>query len=248
MKVLALIPARYASSRLPGKPLVEIVGKSMIRHVYERVSRATGVDNVVVATDDQRIHSHVVEFGGLAVMTSSDHISGTDRIAEAAASFNDAEIVVNIQGDEPMIDPTIIEALVQSLKDSHYGCSTPVTRIREMRDLFDTNVVKVALRRDRTPLYFSRSPIPCLRDREPEEWLATCPFYRHIGIYAYRREALDQFVTSPPSAIEVCEQLEQLRMLELGIPICCVETEYEGHSVDTPEDVMRVERLLSTEP
>jgi 3-deoxy-manno-octulosonate cytidylyltransferase (CMP-KDO synthetase) len=219
----------------------------MIRRVYEQVSRSTGIDRVVVATDDLRIRDHVVEFGGVAVMTADTHISGTDRIAEAAESFPDAEIIVNVQGDEPMIDPAIVDALVESLHDSRYGCSTPITRIRDSRDLSDTNVVKVALRHDRTPLYFSRSPIPCLRDREPEEWLDIFPFYRHIGIYAYRRDALDRFVAAPPAAIEVCEQLEQLRMLELGIPIYCVETGYEGHAVDTPEDVMRVERLLSAE-
>jgi 3-deoxy-manno-octulosonate cytidylyltransferase (CMP-KDO synthetase) len=244
MKVLALIPARYASNRLPGKPLVDIAGKPMIQHVYERVRTSAAIDRVVVATDDQRIYDHVVGFGGEAVMTSTDHISGTDRIAAAAEELGDGDIIVNVQGDEPMIDPAILDTLLHGLKEVECDCATPITRITTVRELFDTNVVKVALRKDFSPLYFSRSPIPWIRDRQPEEWLALHTFYRHIGIYAYRRDALKKFVAATPSPLELVEQLEQLRMLDLGMSMLCVGAEYAGVAVDTPEDVMHVEALM----
>jgi 3-deoxy-manno-octulosonate cytidylyltransferase (CMP-KDO synthetase) len=244
--VLALIPARYASSRLPGKPLVEIAGKPMIQHVYERVSRATRVDRVVVATDDERIREAVAGFGGDVVMTSTDHISGTDRIAAAARTLPPARIIINIQGDEPLIDPAVIDTLAEALESTDCECATPIGRITSGRDLFDTNVVKVVVRRDYTPLYFSRSPIPCYRDLQPEEWVTAHPYYRHIGIYAYRPDALEKFVAASPAALEVCEQLEQLRMLDLGMGFFCVETDYTGHAVDTPEDVMKVERIMES--
>jgi 3-deoxy-manno-octulosonate cytidylyltransferase (CMP-KDO synthetase) len=243
--VLALIPARYASSRLPGKPLVEIAGKAMIQHVYERVSKAERIDRVMVATDDERIHSYVLSFGGEALMTSSQHISGTDRIAAAARELGSAGIIVNVQGDEPMIEPRILDMLVRALEDTDCDCATPVARITAGRELFDTNVVKVVLRRDFSPLYFSRSPVPCVRDQQPENWVDAHPFYRHVGVYAYRQSALEKFVAAPPSSLETAEQLEQLRMLDLGMSILCVETEYIAHSVDTPEDVMRVEALMT---
>jgi len=242
--VLALIPARYASTRLPGKPLVEIDGKPMIQHVYERVCRAERADRVVVATDDERIRAVVAGFGGEAVMTSSEHGSGTDRIAAAARTLEPARFIINIQGDEPMIDPAVIDTLAEALESTDCECATPIGRITSGRDLFDTNVVKVVVRKDYTPLYFSRSPIPCHRDLEPEEWSSAHPYYRHIGIYAYRPDALEKFVTAAPSPLEICEQLEQLRMLDLGMSLFCVETDYTGHAVDTPEDVMTVEKLI----
>lgn len=244
MKAVAIIPARYASSRLPGKPLVEIAGKAMIQHVYERVARAKSIGRTIVATDDERIREYVSSFGEVA-MTSPDHPSGTDRVAAVARTIDDADIIVNVQGDEPMMDPDMIDMLVQALRATDAECATPVARIETTRELFDTNVVKVVLRKDFTPLYFSRSPIPCIRDHEPEEWLAHTTFYRHIGIYAYRRHSLEKFVSASSSPLERCEQLEQLRMLDLDMPILCVETEYRGQAVDTPEDVMKVERLLS---
>lgn len=240
-----MIPARYASSRLPGKPLVEIAGKPMIQHVYERVQSARSIDRVIVATDDERIRDFVRDFGGEVAMTSSDHPSGADRIAEVARSLGDVSVVVNVQGDEPMIDPSILELLVEAISSTDCDCATPVTPITAMRELFDTNIVKVVMRRDFAPLYFSRSPIPCVRDRPAEEWLSSHHFYRHVGVYAYRPAALERFVTSPASALERCEQLEQLRMLDLGMSMLCVETAYDGIAVDTPEDVMRVEALLT---
>jgi 3-deoxy-manno-octulosonate cytidylyltransferase (CMP-KDO synthetase) len=245
MNVLALIPARYASSRLPGKPLVEIAGKAMIQHVYERVKSARRVDRVAVATDDARIFEFVTELDGHAIMTSADHRSGSDRIAAAARELGGADIIINVQGDEPLIDPDVIDTLVEALEATDCECATPVRRITSSRDLFDTNVVKVVLREDFSPLYFSRSPIPCVRDREPEEWVDAHAFYGHVGIYAYRPDALERFVGAAPTPLEVCEQLEQLRMLDLGISILCVETDYTAPSVDTPEDVMKIERLIA---
>lgn len=242
--VLALIPARFASTRLPGKPLVEIAGKAMIQHVYERTRQSRRADRVVVATDDQRIYDRVLDFGGEAVMTSADHTTGTDRIAAAARELGGADIIINIQGDEPLIDPEMIDTLVEALEATDCDCATPVGRISTARDLFDTNVVKVVLRKDYVPLYFSRSPIPCCRDCQPEDWLSVHTYYRHIGIYAYRGAALEKFVGASPTPLEACEQLEQLRMLDLGMNLFCVETEYVGHAVDTPEDVMKVEHAM----
>ena len=177
-------------------------------------------------------------------MTSTNHISGTDRIAAAADALGEGDIIVNVQGDEPMIDPAILDTLLLGLKNVGCDCATPITPITTVRELFDTNVVKVALRHDFSPLYFSRSPIPWIRDRQPEEWLALHTFYRHIGIYAYRRQALKKFVAATPSPLELVEQLEQLRMLDLGMSMLCVETHYTGVAVDTPEDVMHVETLM----
>lgn len=250
-RTLAIIPARFAASRLPGKPLIEIAGKAMIEHVYARTAASDRVDRVVVATDHEEIVACVHSFGGEAVLTSADHASGTDRVAEALASLStaeeisDADVVLNVQGDEPMFDPQITAALVEALERTSADCATPITRINETRDLFEPNVVKAVLRQDFSPLYFSRQPIPHVRDREPEEWLDCGPFYRHIGVYAYRYAALRAFVEASPSAIEQCEALEQLRMLDLGMRMICVEVDYSGIGVDTAEDVMRVERLLS---
>jgi 3-deoxy-manno-octulosonate cytidylyltransferase (CMP-KDO synthetase) len=244
--VLALIPARYASSRLPGKPLVEIAGKPMIQHVYERVASASKVSRTVVATDDDRIFSTITGFGGEAIMTSSAHISGTDRITAAARELGDHSVILNVQGDEPMVDPMMLDMLVGALDQTDAECATPVARITEARELLDPNVVKVVLRHDFSPLYFSRSPIPFVRDRAPEEWPDCGLYYRHVGVYAYRRSGLERFVGAMPSPLEICEQLEQLRMLDLGMKIICVEVEYNGHAVDTPEDVMRVESLMES--
>src|SRR5688500_11821292 len=163
MQRVALIPARYASSRLPGKPLVEIAGKAMIQHVYERVQSARGIDRVIVATDDERIYDFVSAFGGEVVMTSADHRSGTDRIAAVARTLTAVGTVVNVQGDEPMIDPSMIELLVQAVEARECDCATPITRIADARELFDANIVKVVHRADMSALYFSRSPIPSVR-------------------------------------------------------------------------------------
>jgi 3-deoxy-manno-octulosonate cytidylyltransferase (CMP-KDO synthetase) len=245
--VIALIPARYASSRLPGKPLVEIAGKPMIQHVYERVASASRISRTVVATDDPRIEESVKGFGGEVIMTSTSHLSGTDRIAAAARELGEHGLILNVQGDEPMVDPGMLDMLIGALRETDAECATPVARITSGRELFDPNVVKVVLRQDFSPLYFSRSPIPCVRDRAPEEWPDCAVYYRHVGVYAYRRDGLARFVGAMPSPLESCEQLEQLRMLDLGMGIICVEVEYNGHAVDTPEDVMRVEAMMEGE-
>ena len=244
MDVLALIPARYASSRLPGKPLVEIAGKPMIQHVYERVSRAARVGRVVVATDDERIRECVEGFGGDAVMTSTEHLSGTDRIAAAARMLEPARMIINIQGDEPLIDPGVIDILAEALESTDCECATPIGRITSGRDLFDTNVVKVVVRQDYTPLYFSRSPIPCFRDLQPEEWATAHTYYRHIGIYAYRRAALERFVRLPPSVLEMREKLEQLRAIEAGMRIDVTVVDSVPLGVDTPADLEAARRML----
>lgn len=245
MNVTAVIPARYASTRLPGKPLIELAGQPMILHVCRAVARASRVERVVVATDDDRIARTVRDAGCEAVMTSPDLPSGSDRIAAAAKELGITGPILNVQGDEPMIDPAVIDRLVEGFDGSAADCATPVARIDTVAHLFDPDTPKVVMRDDSTALYFSRTPIPFIRDHAPEEWMARHQFYRHIGLYLYRPESLERFVFSPPSFLEQGEQLEQLRMLALGMSILCVEVEYEGQAVDSPEDVMRVESLLN---
>ena len=241
MSVLVVIPARYASSRLPGKPLVSLVGKPMIQHVWERASRATGVSRVLVATDDDRILQAVRQFGGEAVMTRPDHRSGTGRVAEVAAHSKE-EIVINVQGDEPLIDPAAIAALLDSFLDEEVSLATLCTPIREQRDIMDPNIVKVVLDFQGDALYFSRAPIPWIRgDGRP----GAPRHLKHIGLYAFRRETLLEFLTLPPGELEELEQLEQLRWLENGYRIRVVETDYDSVSVDVPDDVPRVEKLLN---
>ena len=242
MKVTAIIPARFASSRLPGKPLIEIDGKPMIRHVCENVARATHVSRVIVATDDERI----VRAAGdcEVVMTPPDLPSGTDRIAAAADRLKVEGPILNVQGDEPMIDPDVIDRVVERFAESNADCATPVVKITAMNYLFDPDTPKVVMRADGYALYFSRTPIPYFRDRAPEEWLEAHTFHRHVGLYLYGEGTLRRFVAASPSAVESAEQLEQLRMLELGMSILCVEVEYDGQAVDSPEDVMRVETRL----
>lgn len=245
MNVTAVIPARYASTRLPGKPLIELAGKPMILHVCQAVSRSSHVERVIVATDDERIAERVRSAGCEAVMTSPDLPSGSDRIAAVVAELGIQGPILNVQGDEPMIDPIVIDRLVERFSGSAADCATPIARIDTVAHLFDPDTPKVVLRDDSTALYFSRTPIPFVRDHAPDQWLAQHTFYRHIGLYLYRPEALERFVFSPPSFLERGEQLEQLRMLGLGMSILCVEVEYGGQAVDSPEDVMRVEALLS---
>lgn len=245
MNVLAVIPARFASSRFPGKPLVPIAGITLIERVYRRVCQAERVSHVLVATDDQQILDHVHAFGGNGVMTQANHPSGSDRIAEAAQKYGTADLVVNVQGDEPLVEPALIDSMIAAVASGPFGCATPVAPITNPHDLLNPNVVKVAMRSDGVPLYFSRSPIPHCRGKQPEEWLAEGTWFRHIGLYAYRAEALRQFVAAPPAMIEQTEQLEQLRMMELGIPMICVKTDYASIGVDTPEDVAAVEQALA---
>ena len=235
MRAIAVIPARYASSRLPGKPLVDIAGQTMIERVYRRAEQASTVDQVLVATDDERIFAVVRAFGGEVVMTSPDHPSGTDRIAEAVRGL-DAEIVVNVQGDEPLLDPAEIDAVVQPLREDAALMMT--TLATPLLDPSDPNVVKVVFDRMGRALYFSRCPIPYHRSGAGNH-------YKHIGLYGYRKEFLLRYAALAPTPLEQAEALEQLRALEHGCAIHVAVTEHDAVSVDTPEDLERVRRLFA---
>jgi 3-deoxy-manno-octulosonate cytidylyltransferase (CMP-KDO synthetase) len=240
--VLAVIPARYSSSRFPGKPLAAIAGRPMIERVVERVRRAQSVSRVVVATDDDRIKTVVEAFSGEVILTRRDHRSGTDRVAEVAAHIP-AEIYVNIQGDEPLVDPQAIDAIVAAMNDdASIQIATPCTAITQPDDIMDPNVNKVVRDFDGKALYFSRAPIPWVRDTQAG---VAARHWKHVGLYAYRRDALLEFPTLPPGELERVEQLEQLRWLENGFRIAVVETQYDAVSVDIPADIERVERILS---
>ena len=255
MKVYGIIPSRFGSSRFPGKPLAILAGKPLVAWVVEAVKKAKGLDEVLVATDDERIVKAVEEYGGKAVMTPSELPSGTDRIACAArnylgADFADDDILVNIQGDEPLIDPALVEQLAAKLRDdSRWSMATAVTPIKSASDFAAKTVVKVVLDRDDGALYFSRAPIPCDRDNEPDFSLSTStpqPLYvRHLGIYAYRGAFLKKYIAEPPCPLEKTEKLEQLRALWMGAKIAVVRTEDEGVGVDTPEDAERVAAILA---
>lgn len=247
MRITAIIPARFASTRFPGKPLVEIAGKSMIERVYQRVSRSATIDRVIVATDDQRIYQAVTAFGGEAWMTRDDHASGTDRLAEVAAGF-ETDLVVNVQGDEPLIDPAMIDAAVAPLlADPAIVMGTLKAPVADWQEFRDPNVVKVVTDSAGFALYFSRSPVPFPR----EEWEdasvspAELGAFKHIGLYVYRRDFLLRFAAMPQTRLEETEKLEQLRALENGYRIRVVETDRVCIGVDTPEDVARVEALLN---
>lgn len=244
MKTYGIIPSRFGSSRFPGKPLAMLAGKPLVAWVVEAVKRAKSLDEVLVATDDERIVKAVEAYGGRAVMTPSDLPSGTDRIACAAGDFADDDILVNIQGDEPLIDPRLIDELAMKLKlDSKWSMATAITPIRKVSDFAAKTVVKVVLDREGGALYFSRSPIPCDRDHEPD--LSSGLYVRHLGIYAYRGAFLRKYVAEPPCALEKTEKLEQLRALWMGAKIAVVRTEDEGVGVDTPEDAERVAGILA---
>ncbi len=255
MKVYGIIPSRFGSSRFPGKPLAILAGKPLVAWVVEAVKKAKGLDEVLVATDDERIVKAVEEYGGKAVMTPSELPSGTDRIACAArnflgADFADDDILVNIQGDEPLIDPALVEQLAAKLKDDpRWSMATAVTPIKNASDFAAKTVVKVVLDRDDGALYFSRAPIPCDRDNEPDFSLNPStpqPLYvRHLGIYAYRGAFLKKYIAEPPCPLEKTEKLEQLRALWMGAKIAVVRTEDEGVGVDTPEDAERVAAILA---
>jgi 3-deoxy-manno-octulosonate cytidylyltransferase (CMP-KDO synthetase) len=239
--VLAVIPARYASTRYPGKPLAKIDGLPMIQRVVEGVRRARLVSRTVVATDDARIKSAVESFGGDAILTRPDHRTGTDRVAEVATHIP-AEIYVNVQGDEPLIDPATIDTLVAAMnEDPAIQVGTASTLIRDPNDIMNPNVVKVVVDFEEQALYFSRAPIPWVRDREEN---VTAEFWKHIGLYAYRRDALLEFATFPPGELERIEQLGQLRWLENGYSIAVVPTDYDPISVDVPADIAKVEARL----
>jgi 3-deoxy-manno-octulosonate cytidylyltransferase (CMP-KDO synthetase) len=243
LQVVALIPARFNSTRFPGKPLADIDGHPMIEHVYRRVEACPIVSSVIVATDDLRIAARVTAFGGNVRLTRADHNTGTDRLAEVALTL-DCDIVVNVQGDEPLIDPRSIVEAVAAFDDQSVQVSTLYRRIENPAELTNPNVVKVVLDRGGFALYFSRAPIPHARDPRGG-WP---PLYKHIGLYAYRRSALLVLAGLEPTPLERAEALEQLRALEHGIRIKAVETSYDTIGVDTPEDLDEVRRLLAAAP
>jgi 3-deoxy-manno-octulosonate cytidylyltransferase (CMP-KDO synthetase) len=244
-KILGVIPARYGSSRFPGKALATIGSKSMLQHVFERASQARYITSIIIATDDKRIEDAARAFGAPVRMTRADHASGTDRVAEVA-SAETAELIVNIQGDEPLIDPYAIDAAILPLADDpSIPMGTLKKRIEDSREIGDPNVVKVVTDRSGNAIYFSRSTIPYVRDWNGTDLRALpSPHYKHVGLYVYRRDFLLRYSDMPVGPLERAERLEQLRALENGYPIRVVETDYESLGVDTPEDLERVSSLF----
>ncbi len=243
MNIIGIIPARHASTRFPGKPLHPIAGRPLVQHVVDRCREAKLLSDVIVATDDDRIAEVAKEFCTVE-MTRSDHPTGTDRIAEVAARL-DCEAVVNVQGDEPLIDPAVIDAVAGALAESEM--TTAATPVNNISDYSDPNAVKVVVSVANRALYFSRRTIPFVRDsakESPEAQLAAFPFLKHMGIYGYRSDTLRRLVTFAPSPLEQAERLEQLRALENGIAITVCQVNYDAIGVDVPEDVARVEALL----
>lgn len=244
MKILGIIPARYESSRFPGKPLADIAGKSMIQRVYEQCQKSASLNKTVVATDDLRILDHVKDFGGEVIMTSPIHPSGTDRCEEVAKHFPQFDICINIQGDEPLIDPAQIDLLSDCFHQSEVKIATLVKRISTTEELFNLNTPKVVLSKEMQALYFSRTAIPFFRNKEHSEWLNEHTYFKHIGIYAYRRETLSEITRLPVSSLEKAEALEQLRWIENGYAIHAAITEKESYAVDTPADLEKLLALL----
>ncbi len=236
MKILGIIPARYASTRLPGKPLVQIAGKTMIQHVYEQAKKSL-LDTVLVATDDDRIINEVNKFGGLSMLTSEHHKSGTDRCAEVSKAYPDYDLIINIQGDEPFIDPKQIDLLISVIQKPETQIATLIKKIETEKDLFDVNTPKVITNKNNEAIYFSRQTIPFLRNFEKEGWLQNHTFFKHIGIYAYKKEVLAAISLLQTGFLENAEHLEQLRWLENGYQIQTAITTIETLSVDTEEDL-----------
>lgn len=244
IKVLAVIPARYASTRLPGKPLELIGQRAMIHRVYDQVSKCEVVDKVVIATDDQRIMDYCSQYALECKMTNAEHQSGTDRVAEVASQYPDYEVVVNVQGDEPFIDPNQIADLIEMFVDPASVIVTQCSEIEDIDHLHDFNVVKVVRDQLDKVLYFSRQAIPALRDLPYRNWMDKTKYYRHIGIYGFRREVLLQLVDLPISNLETSESLEQLRWMDYGYDIIAKETHYESIGVDTEDDLLKARKLV----
>ena len=244
MNIVGIIPARYASTRFPGKPLVIIDGKSMIRRVYEQASRCERLAKVVVATDSREIAGHVALFGGHVMMTSEEHRSGTERCREVVEKLSGEgehyDYVINIQGDEPYINPEQISQVAQCLTDTKSKLATLIRKITSIEELANPNVVKVVVDHHGTALFFSRATIPFTRGLEPDDWLSATTYYKHIGIYGYQSAILQEIVGLPPSPLEIAESLEQLRWLGHGYRIQTHVTEYESIAIDTPSDLLKI--------
>ena len=239
MKVLGVIPARYSSSRFPGKPLIDLKGKSMIQRVYEGAKLSEMITDVIVATDDKRIYDEVLRFGGNVSMTDPHHPSGTDRCAEVALQHPEMDVVINIQGDEPLVDYRQLEQLIHAFRDVHVQIATLGNRSISMDDLHNPNRIKIVVDKQHNALYFSRSPIPNFHHSKGEP-LENYPYLRHIGLYAYRTPVLQKLTQLEQTALEKTESLEQLRWLYHGYKVTVVETEIETPNIDVPEDVEKV--------
>ncbi len=241
MNILGIIPARYASSRFPGKPLAKIGGKTMIQRVYEQAKKSSKIDGVIIATDDQRIIDNVLSFGGKVMLTSKSHLNGSSRCLEVFEKIDLQnpgyyQAIVNIQGDEPFIDPSQIDKVCDVLIKQKASIATLVKVIEDAEELFNPNTVKVVFGNDNKALYFSRSPIPYVRGNEKKDWLRNATFHKHIGIYGFSADVLKRIVKMKPGNYEIFESLEQLRWLENGIEIVVDITEIESVGIDTPED------------
>lgn len=246
-KIIAIIPARYGSVRLPGKVLLEIDGKPIIQYVYENVSKSRLIDDIIVATDDQKVVDAVESFGGRAILTPSELKSGSDRIAYVAKDLQNTEIIVNVQGDEPLISFEMIDSTISLLiDDENILVGTPIKRIVNTEDLINPNVVKVVIDNFGNAIYFSRSPIPYFRvSKELNEWVKTGNYFKHIGIYVFQREFLMKFSKMEESKLEKLEKLEQLRIIENGYKIRTTITEYENFSIDTIEDFEKIKNVIT---
>ncbi len=242
MKYIGIIPARYASTRFPGKPLIKIDGKTMIQRVYEQALQA--MDTVVVATDDLSIETHIKNIGGNVVMTSTEHKSGTDRCCEAAGKIGlevaEDDVIVNIQGDEPFIKPEQIKELMDCFTDETVQIATLIKQIENSETLFNVSSPKVIIDKDYNAKYFSRAAIPYYRGLEPQRWLQRTRYFKHIGIYGYRYKTLQEITQLPQSNLEIAESLEQLRWLENGYQIKTGLTQHETIAIDTPEDLEKL--------
>lgn len=247
MKSIGIIPSRYSSTRFPGKPLAEIKGKSMIQRVYEQSSKSKKLSKLVVATDDERIYNHVKSFGGDVLMTDIDHTNGTSRCNEILTLLeNDGEefeVAINIQGDEPYINPEQIDSIIALFENSKVQIGTLVKKISSSDDLFNPNVVKAVVGNKNNALYFSRRAIPMLRGIDKDSWLDHFTYFKHIGIYGYKTSVLKAISIMPIGIIEKAEQLEQLRWIENGIPISVDITDYESIAVDTVDDLLKLENI-----
>jgi len=246
--IVGIIPARYASTRFPGKPLADILGKSMIQRVYEQAGKSKLLEKIVVATDDERIYHHIKDSGGNVVMTKVDHPSGTDRCLEALDQLKESfEYVINIQGDEPLISPQQIDELAGILNDDSIELATQMIKVNDPELLFNYSEVKIVVNENMEAMYFSRQPIPYLKDVPENIWHLHHTYYRHAGMYAYRTDILEKITGLPVSTLEKAESLEQLRWLEYGFKIKCIVTEFESLCVDSPEDIEAIVNRLKKE-
>lgn len=247
MKVIGIIPARYDSTRFPGKPLIDIAGISMIQRVYNQAKHAAVLHEVVVATDDQRIYDHIKSSAGNVIMTSKDHSSGTDRCAEVVQSLQGFDVVINIQGDEPFIDPQQINLLASCFDNASTQIATLVRKIGAQDELLNENKPKVVLNKNGEAIYFSRQAIPFLRGTKIEDWLSKRPYYGHIGIYGFRTDVLKELAKLPVSDLEQMESLEQLRWIDNGYVIRTAISNHSNDAIDTPEDLaMLMEKYFSS--